>query len=87
MKEFEAIKRIDFFSSKAGAVLKRRMETLQAELKDIDRVYVGIRITETVPKRIKDYQGKTWVTRKRPFVDRNGISMAYQKIYIPWSIV
>lgn len=70
LKEFEAIRRIDFFSSKAGAVLKKRLETLQAELRGIDRVYGGIRIPAIVSKHIKDYQGKTWVTRKRPFVDR-----------------
>ncbi|MDI6728791.1 MAG: chromate resistance protein [Thermodesulfovibrionales bacterium] len=82
-KEFEAIRRIDFFSSKAGAVLKKRMETLQAELKGIDRIYAGIRIPAIVPKRIKDYQGKTWVTRKRPFVDRMASAWLIRKFIDP----
>lgn len=82
-KEFEAIRRIDFFSSKAGAVLKKRMETLQAELKDIDRVYTGSRIPAIAPRRIKDYQGKTWVTRKRPFVDRMASAWLIRKFIDP----
>ncbi len=82
-KEFEAIRRIDFFSSKAGAVLKKRMETLQAELKGIDRVYAGIRIPAIVPKRTKDYQGKTWVTRKRPYVDRMASAWLIRKFIDP----
>lgn len=83
LKEFEAVRRIDFFSSKAGAVLKKHIEDLQAELKGIDRVYAGIRIPTIVPKRIKDYHGKTWVTRKGPFVDRMASAWLIRKFIDP----
>jgi hypothetical protein len=83
LKEFEAIRRIDFFSSKAGAVLKKRMETLQAELKSMERAYTGIQIPVIVPRRIKDYQGKIWVTRKRPFVDRMASAWLIRKFIDP----
>lgn len=83
LKEFDAIRRIDFFSSKAGAVLKKRMETLHAELKGINSVYAGIRIPAIVPRSIKDYQGKTWVTRKRPFVDRMASAWLIKKFIDP----
>ncbi len=83
LKEFESIRRIDFFSSKAGAVLKKRMETLQAELKGIESVYTDIRIPAIVPRHINDYQGKTWVTRKRPFVDRMASAWLIRKFIDP----
>lgn len=70
LKKFESINKKDFFSSKKGTILKKRLETLQAELKDIDRTYSGVREPEVITKHIKNYQGKTWVTRRMPFVDR-----------------
>lgn len=82
-KEFEAIRKIDFFSSQAGTVLKKRMEALQAELKDMERTYTGIQIPAVVPKHIKDYQGKTWVTRKMPFVDRMASAWLIRKFIDP----
>jgi hypothetical protein len=69
-RDFEEIKKIDFFFSKRG---------LEAE-KRLDRIVItfnGLAGTETkkhagtiAPVRIEDYQHKTWATRKRPFVDR-----------------
>jgi hypothetical protein len=59
------------------------METLQSELNGIDRVYAGIHIPAIVPKRIKDYQGKIWVTRKRPFVDRMASAWLIRKFIDP----
>lgn len=83
LKKFEATRTIDFFSSKAGTAIKKRIEALQDELKGIDRVYAGIRSPAIVPKRIEDYQGKTWVTRKRPFVDRMASAWLIRKFIDP----
>lgn len=83
LNKFEAINRIDFFSSEAGASFKRRIKMLQAEFKEIDRVYAGIRSPAIVSKRIEDYQGKTWVTRKRPFVDRMASAWLIRKFIDP----
>ncbi|MFN3479442.1 MAG: chromate resistance protein ChrB domain-containing protein [Thermodesulfovibrionales bacterium] len=70
LKEFESVRKIDFFSSKTGNILKKRIETLRTELKTIEGHYRGVPTSAIVHKNIKDYQGKTWVTRKNPFVDR-----------------
>lgn len=82
IKRFESIKRIDFFSSKTGTVLKRRIERLRSELKDIDHAYASSRIV-IVPKDIKNYRGKTWVTRKRPYVDRMASAWLIKKFIDP----
>lgn len=82
-KDFDAIKRKDFFSSKTGTILKKRLEALQTELKDIDRIYVGLRSPKVITKHIKNYQGKTWVTRKMPFVDRMASAWLIRKFIDP----
>ncbi len=69
-KQFEEIRKIDFFSTQKGDDLKDRMKIIEPKI-----------IATTSPdgkeghpaiaaKRVEDYKGKTWVTRKNPFVDR-----------------
>lgn len=70
VKKFEDIRKIDFFSSKIGYTLKKKIELLQSEVKGIAEPDVKRQGAIVAQKNIKDYQGKTWVTRKRPFVDR-----------------
>lgn len=71
-KEFDDIQRIDFFSSATGKSLKKRITGISAELKKIS----GEAPREEVPskaiplRRVEDYQGRVWVTRKKPYVDR-----------------
>jgi len=68
-RELDDIKRRDFFTSPVGAEMTKRMQTLMAALKGLSG-----RATEpagsVTPKRAADYQGRTWVTRKKPFIDR-----------------
>jgi len=69
LKEFEAVRKIDFFSSKTGTALKKKIEVLQKEMQSLSKS--GERQTqEVILRNTEDYQGKMWVTRKRPFVDR-----------------
>ncbi|MBI5213124.1 MAG: chromate resistance protein [Nitrospirae bacterium] len=70
LKEFEAVRKIDFFSSKTGAIFKKKLDTLRAELAGIDASYTSIPSRAITPKRAADYQGRIWITRKRPFIDR-----------------
>ncbi|MDP3297030.1 MAG: chromate resistance protein [Thermodesulfovibrionia bacterium] len=70
LKEFEEIKKIDFFSSKAGNDLKKRIKSIEGEIKIVSGFAIQEKKVMIIPKRIEDYQGKTWVTRKNPFVDR-----------------
>lgn len=66
----EAIGKIEFFPSQTGAALKSRIKALREGL---DR-FQGVRPLPgpmpPAPRRAGDYRGKTWVTRKKPFVDR-----------------
>lgn len=68
---FEAIRKLDFFASPAGAALEEKMFRLKAEL---DSMLPTVGRTEplaAIPARnAADYQGRTWITRKKPFVDR-----------------
>lgn len=69
-KEFEEIRKVDFFVSKSGNALKKRLANLQAEVNKLSGLKVKAQIAVITPKRIENYKGKTWRTRKRPFVDR-----------------
>ncbi len=70
LKEFEEIRKLDFFSSKAGDALSKRIKGISLEVKGISKTESKSRKTEILPKHIRDYQRRRWVTRKRPFVDR-----------------
>jgi hypothetical protein len=74
LKEFDDIRQIDFFSSKHGRDIENTIESLRKDVKTIisadgkkgaaeQKISVSLR-------RKNDYQGRTWVTRKNPFVDR-----------------
>jgi hypothetical protein len=67
-RRFQAIQEIDFFPSGQG----ERMAMLLASLADRLKVLTGEGPGPT-PLAIlqkENYQGKTWVTRKRPYIDR-----------------
>jgi hypothetical protein len=71
LKEFGEVKRIDFFSSKEGAALNERIKRVSAELKKLSGSETAKESCLTISARAVDaYQGKIWVTRKRPFIDR-----------------
>ncbi|MEF9427539.1 MAG: chromate resistance protein [Candidatus Mariimomonas ferrooxydans] len=74
IKDFEDIKKIDFFSSKMRHGIAGKIHSLRTELKKITLPAIkkgAIKQEILIPhKRHEDYQGRTWVTRKKPFVDR-----------------
>jgi len=70
LREFEEIRKIDFFSSRAGNDLKKKIKNIESEIKEISGFTVKKQSVVLTHKRIEDYQGKTWVTRKKPFIDR-----------------
>ncbi len=72
IKEYEELRKVDFFSSKAGITLGKRIGALEPEIKGLAESSLkgqlavpAIKLADT-----SDYQGKLWVTRKNPFVDR-----------------
>src|SRR6516162_4984654 len=65
-RRFQEIREIDYFQSSRGEDLARLFQ--KAESLESPR-----RRPERRPRlRIEDYQGKTWVTRPRPEIDRVG---------------
>jgi hypothetical protein len=71
LKEFEEVKRIDFFSSKEGKTLNEKIKRVDAELKTISDTETKKERPATIsPRAVDTYQGKIWVTRKKPFIDR-----------------
>lgn len=70
VREFEDIRTTDFFSSPAGEALKKRIKDTGKAIKGVSGPETGTRKEIVKPRQTKDYQHRTWVTRKKPFVDR-----------------
>lgn len=71
LKTFEDVKQRDFFSSTEGQALDGRI----GQVRDFLKTYSGAAAIKERPAAITTrkpevYQGKTWITRKRPFIDR-----------------
>lgn len=69
-RSFEEVRKTDFFSSKRGNALRLRIDALNAGLRGVSGVVHAKEILAVTQKRREDYQGRVWVSRKRPFVDR-----------------
>jgi hypothetical protein len=69
-RDFEDIRKIDFFVSKRGLEVEIRLDRIITTLKGLLETEINNSAVILAPARIEDYQHKTWVTRKRPFVDR-----------------
>ncbi len=69
VKEFEEIRKRDFFSAPAGNELWKRIRAIETGLKKVDRKISGptasIRLYQPA-----EFRDRVWVTRKNPFVDR-----------------
>lgn len=70
VNEFQQAGGIDFFFSDARKVMEERMKAIASEIAALSRARPGEPVVEIAQRRVADYQGKLWVTRKRPFVDR-----------------
>ncbi|MBI5075814.1 MAG: chromate resistance protein [Nitrospirae bacterium] len=70
-KEYEEIKKIDFFSSQEGATLGEKIKRIHADLKSVSGAEIKPeRPAALIVRSPADYHGRTWITRKRPFIDR-----------------
>jgi hypothetical protein len=69
-RDFDEIKKIDFFSSKRGMEIGEKLERIIKALNTLTESDKEKHPIPIMPVRIEDYQNKTWATRKRPFVDR-----------------
>jgi hypothetical protein len=66
----EAIAEVDFFEAPGRATAARAVERLRRRLAALGAPAGGVE--EAAPLRLDrgDYQGRLWVTRERPFIDR-----------------
>jgi hypothetical protein len=69
-RDYEEIKKIDFFASKKGLELQERLDKIKPMIKGLSETEGKKQLVSISPARIDDYQHKTWLTRKKPFVDR-----------------
>ena len=78
--QWQAIQAIDFFPSKRS---QQAADTLGALRLDIDRLLSPdepVSTNAAIPARaVADYQGRTWATRHRPWVDRLGTAWLIQR--------
>jgi hypothetical protein len=70
VKEFQETGKIDFFLSKGRKELEKRLKTIASKITGRNRAESAKTAVEITKRCAADYQGKTWVTRKRPFIDR-----------------
>lgn len=69
IREFEDIRKRDFFSCARGVEMGRRAGLLGSALKGLEKEERGGKLS--IPsKRTSLYQGRVWTTRSHPFVDR-----------------
>jgi hypothetical protein len=74
-RQFEEIRRIDFFDSP-------RAQDVQMLLERLSRFHVGK--SKTLPRlRSRDFTGRTWLTRPRPEIDRVGSAWLIRKFIDP----
>ena len=69
-RDFEDIRKIDFFLSKRGLEVGKRLDRIVITFNGLAGTETKKHTVAISPVRIEDYQDKTWATRKRPFVDR-----------------
>ncbi len=68
-KEVEEIGKRDWFNSREGQSIKKRLQTLETAVREAGKKSPA-EVVSIASRQIQDYQGKTWATRKNPFVDR-----------------
>ncbi len=83
-RDFEEVRRTDFFASAAGRELGHRIERVQAALFDLAGAAGRALHSAGISARTPDsYQGKRWVTRRDPFIDRMASAWLIRKFIDP----
>lgn len=74
--EFQSVRQRDFFQSEFGLNVEAQINALRKQLEELSAVEKGQKGTASAGlplpngRRLRDFSGLTWITRKRPFVDR-----------------
>jgi hypothetical protein len=85
-KEFELIRKIDFFVSKKGTFLEKRIKAVREVIKAFSPGEKAKPEKLISQKDRKAYQGRVWVTRKRPHVDRMASAWLIRKFIDPKAV-
>jgi hypothetical protein len=70
LKDYRAVQGIDFFHCPQGSDLQERLERFEERFTKLTQQPQAERPKSAGPRSKEDYQGKVWVTRRNPFVDR-----------------
>jgi hypothetical protein len=70
LKNHRGVKGIDFFHCPQGSDIQERLERFEERFTQLTAHPQAERPKSAGPRRKEDYQGKVWVTRRNPFVDR-----------------
>ncbi len=68
-REFADMSKRDFFGAPRGLAMRKRLLAVESGLRDAGRKAPREAVPITL-RRARDYQARTWATRKNPFVDR-----------------
>jgi hypothetical protein len=70
LKDYRAVQGIDFFHCRQGSDLQERLERFEERFTRLTAQPQAERPKSAGPRTKEDYQGRVWVTRRNPFVDR-----------------
>lgn len=70
LKDHRGIQAIDFFPSSKGSGLQERLERFEERFSKLTAQPQAERPKPAGPRNKEDYQGRVWITRRHPFVDR-----------------
>lgn len=72
--EFQGVQHLDFFQSNRGKDIAAQLGALRKQLEDLAAAEKGRKGSPSTSlargRKINNFSGLTWLTRKRPFVDR-----------------
>jgi hypothetical protein len=69
VKEYDGIATVDFFQASEGARLREKIENLKSQINSLSGAETK-KESPILTREIVNYQGRLWVTRKKPFIDR-----------------
>jgi len=70
LKDHRAVQGLDFFHCPPGSNLQERLERFEERFTKLGAQPQAERPKPAGPRSKEDYQGRVWVTRRNPFVDR-----------------
>ncbi len=81
-RDFDDSHKRDFFFSKRGMEIKKRLQQIESALKGLDRTG-SEELASIGPKQANQYKARVWITRKHPFVDRMASAWLIKKFIDP----